>query len=158
MANPSFFSKQVSSLLAFGCARLWDYDDLPEETMSETNELWQKAKRDPPVPTMDFEQLKRLRAEFRNLVSILLSIRLCRPCLVLIDFPLFFRNVIHVNARDTSIYDRFRQFMLSSTEFLTRGEVLRRHHLLQVLARLAATRIFHRFRFLVYYRPPRCET
>ena len=68
---------QVSKLLALQGAQLWNHGDLQAEEISRDGEMWSKVQREPPVPALDLDQLRMLKAEIRALV--IRSPPLCLP-------------------------------------------------------------------------------
>ena len=59
----------ICGMLAKQGAQLWNHSDgLPEEEIQGDAELYRKMKADPPVPPLDLEQLKALKAQLRALV------------------------------------------------------------------------------------------
>jgi len=59
---------QVSKLLALQGAQLWNHGDLQPEVVPEDGDLWSKVQHEPPVPALDLEQLRMIKAELRALV------------------------------------------------------------------------------------------
>jgi len=59
---------QVSKLLALQGAQLWNHGDLQPEVIPEDGDMWSKVQHEPPVPALDLDQLRMLKAEFRALV------------------------------------------------------------------------------------------
>jgi len=58
----------VSKLLALQGAQLWNHGDLQPEGIPEDGEMWSTVQHEPPVPTLDLDQLRMLKAELRALV------------------------------------------------------------------------------------------
>jgi hypothetical protein len=59
---------QVSKLLSLQGAQLWNHGDLEPEGIPEDGDMWSTVKHEPPVPTLDLDQLRMLKAELRALV------------------------------------------------------------------------------------------
>ena len=64
----TFSLLQVRDLLALQGARLWDHGPLHEEALEETSEVVVLALKEPPEPSLDLQQLRAIKAEFRALV------------------------------------------------------------------------------------------